>query len=183
LYCAASHIAARAAQREARRRRKQEALGESAELNPSAPQQWPVVEEALASLAAKERESLILHYFQDLSYPQIAALLGIEEAAARKRVSRALQRLEAQMRKRGLGISATGLLAAVAAQQSSIATEASLAPLAMVGGSVAVGSASAATSTTLPLAMMISTVMSHTPLKIAACTIAFSVNPEASRLG
>jgi RNA polymerase sigma factor (sigma-70 family) len=177
LYCAASHIAARAAQREARRRRKQEALGESAELNPSAPQQWPVVEEALASLAAKERESLILHYFQDLSYPQIAALLGIEEAAARKRVSRALQRLEAQMRKRGLGISATGFLAAVAAQQLSIATEASLAPLAMVGGSVAVGSASAATSTTLPLAMMISTVMSHTPLKIAACTIAIVVAP------
>src|SRR6188472_1980672 len=31
LYCAASHIAARAAQREARRRRKQDALGGSAE--------------------------------------------------------------------------------------------------------------------------------------------------------
>ncbi|HEX5176838.1 MAG TPA: sigma factor, partial [Chthoniobacteraceae bacterium] len=33
LYCAASHIAARAAQRETRLRRKQEALGESAQAN------------------------------------------------------------------------------------------------------------------------------------------------------
>ncbi|HEX5176049.1 MAG TPA: sigma factor-like helix-turn-helix DNA-binding protein, partial [Chthoniobacteraceae bacterium] len=144
--------------------------------NLRAPQQWPLVEEALAALAAKERESLILHYFQDLSYPQIAALLGIEEAAARKRVSRALQRLEAQMRKRGLGVSATGFFASVAAQQSSIATQASLAGVAIAGGGVA-GSASATTGSALPLAMMISTFMSHTPLKIAACTIAIVVAP------
>jgi RNA polymerase sigma factor (sigma-70 family) len=175
LYCAANHIAMRAACREARLRRKQEALGESVDTHPRTAAEWPLIEEALAALAAKERESLILHYFQDLSYPQIATLLGIEEAAARKRVSRALQQLEKQMRKRGLALSATGFLAAAAAQQSSVA--ASLASAAMAGSSFAGASANATTTTTLPVAMLISTFMSHTPLKIAACTAAIVAAP------
>src|SRR6185503_19900685 len=110
----------------------------------------------------------------DLSYPQIAALLGIEEAAARKRVSCALQRLEAQMRKRRTGGSAAGFFAAAVAQQSTVPVSASLASSAM-----AAASAGAAVTTTAaaPFSIVFSAFMSHTALKIAVCAATAIIAP------
>jgi RNA polymerase sigma factor (sigma-70 family) len=160
LYYATSHISARAAQAEARRRRNHDALGDSSASEPTRPPQWALIEEALAKLGGKERESLTLHYFQDLSYPEIAAVLGIEETAARKRVSRALRRLEIQMRRRGVRGPIPALVAAAAAQQSSITP-----PSCLAAAAIAASGASGTTS----LAVTITTLMSYTPLKIAAC--------------
>lgn len=49
--------------------------------------------EALASLKPTEREALLLRYEADLSFREIAEACGCDEAAARKRVSRAILRL------------------------------------------------------------------------------------------
>jgi RNA polymerase sigma-70 factor (ECF subfamily) len=51
------------------------------------------VRDALAQLKPSERESLVLRYVADLSHREIAEALQIDEAAARKRISRALARL------------------------------------------------------------------------------------------
>ena len=52
-----------------------------------------VAREALAEVRPSEREALVLRYLSDLSYREVADACGIEEAAARKRVSRAIARL------------------------------------------------------------------------------------------
>jgi len=51
------------------------------------------VREALERLKPSEREALLLRYEADLSFREIGHALGIDEPAARKRASRALDRL------------------------------------------------------------------------------------------
>lgn len=56
------------------------------------------VRDALEGLKPTEREAVLLRYQAELGYDEIAAACGIEEAAARKRVSRALDRLRGLLR-------------------------------------------------------------------------------------
>ena len=51
------------------------------------------VREALEELRPSEREAVVLRYGSGLAYRKVAEACGIDEAAARKRVSRALARL------------------------------------------------------------------------------------------
>ena len=44
-----------------------------------------------------EREALVLRFVADLSHREIAVACGLDEAAARKRISRALARLRSVM--------------------------------------------------------------------------------------
>lgn len=53
---------------------------------------------ALAAVKPSEREALVLRYVGELSFKEIAEACGIDEAAARKRVSRALHKLRASVR-------------------------------------------------------------------------------------
>lgn len=121
--------------------------------------QWPLAEDAPARLRATERESLVLHFFQDLSYPEMARVLSIGEAAARKRVSRALQSLETQLRRRGLGASATAILTAATAQQAAAPAQAGLAAAALAALPAA------------PLSIVIATLMSQTTAKIVCAAV------------
>ena len=52
-----------------------------------------VLERALAGMSETLRAVVLLRDYEDLSYSEVAAVLGIEEAAARKRHSRALREL------------------------------------------------------------------------------------------
>ncbi|HUJ63512.1 MAG TPA: RNA polymerase sigma factor [Kofleriaceae bacterium] len=54
-----------------------------------------LLRDALAKLKPSEREALVLRYVADLSHREIAIACGLDEAAARKRISRALARLRA----------------------------------------------------------------------------------------
>jgi RNA polymerase sigma-70 factor, ECF subfamily len=56
-----------------------------------------VIREGLERLKPSERDVLVLRYVADLSHREIAAACGIDEAAARKRISRALARLRSVM--------------------------------------------------------------------------------------
>lgn len=51
------------------------------------------VREAVARLAEADREIILMRTFEGLAFEEIAALLGVESAAARKRHGRALLRL------------------------------------------------------------------------------------------
>ena len=53
--------------------------------------------EALEKLKPSERDVLALRFVADLSHREIAVACGLDEAAARKRISRALARLRAVM--------------------------------------------------------------------------------------
>jgi RNA polymerase sigma-70 factor (ECF subfamily) len=52
-----------------------------------------LVREALEKLKPSEREALVMRFVADLSHREIAVACGLDEAAARKRISRALARL------------------------------------------------------------------------------------------
>jgi len=52
-----------------------------------------VLRDALGKLKPSEREALVLRFVADLDHKDIASACGIDEAAARKRTSRALARL------------------------------------------------------------------------------------------
>ncbi len=55
------------------------------------------VRDALEQLKPSERDALVLRYEAELSFREVADACGIDEAAARKRVSRALERLRAAL--------------------------------------------------------------------------------------
>lgn len=52
-----------------------------------------LVRDALEKLKPSEREALVMRFVADLSHREIAVACGLDEAAARKRTSRALARL------------------------------------------------------------------------------------------
>ncbi len=162
LHHAARHVALRAVRGEtARQRRHEQTAVEGAPACDS--NAWPVLEDALAALHEPEREAVVMHYLQDRSYSEMAAALGVTEAAARKRVSRGLENLGTQLRRRGFGGSATALLAgAVALQVGS--------PGVVVAATVA---------TTPPLSLTLTTLMAHTAVKIAAAITLASAVPIA----
>jgi RNA polymerase sigma-70 factor (ECF subfamily) len=54
------------------------------------------VRAAVEALPVKQRSALIMHKFQELSYPQIAEALDIQEDAARANVYQAMKRLRAE---------------------------------------------------------------------------------------
>jgi RNA polymerase sigma-70 factor (ECF subfamily) len=54
---------------------------------------WPRVAEAVASLPAPERDALVLHVWEGLSYEEVAAALGIPVGTVRSRLNRARGRL------------------------------------------------------------------------------------------
>ena len=55
------------------------------------------IRQALGYLKPSEREALVLRYVADLSHRELAATLQLDEATARKRISRALARLRTVM--------------------------------------------------------------------------------------
>jgi RNA polymerase sigma-70 factor, ECF subfamily len=52
---------------------------------------------AVAALPQDEREALVLRHYQDLPFPQVAAVLELPVTTVKSRVTRALQRLESRL--------------------------------------------------------------------------------------
>src|SRR5207249_6220354 len=95
----------------------------------------PLLDEGLLNLRDGDRLALVLRFLEERSLRDVGAALGVDEDAARKRVSRALDRLAGFFRRRGFavpaGAGAAALLAntatAVPAGLAAAATNAGLA--------------------------------------------------------
>ncbi|WAC19444.1 sigma-70 family RNA polymerase sigma factor [Luteolibacter sp. SL250] len=61
----------------------------------------PVIDDAIASLPEKDRETVLLHFYHAMSVGEMAARLGIATDAARKRLERATARLRSKLARRG----------------------------------------------------------------------------------
>jgi RNA polymerase sigma-70 factor (ECF subfamily) len=63
--------------------------------------QWeayaPILDEALARMKSSDRDAIALRYLKGMNLAEVAAMLGINEKAAEKRVSRAIERLRQMM--------------------------------------------------------------------------------------
>lgn len=62
----------------------------------------PRLDRALASLADRDRQILLLHHFEKLPFARIASQFGINEAAAQRRGHRALEKLAKLIRAQGI---------------------------------------------------------------------------------
>lgn len=62
----------------------------------------PHLDDALSTLADPDREAIVLRFLRGLSLRDTGAALGTSEEAARKRVSRALEKLSAAFHRRGV---------------------------------------------------------------------------------
>ena len=132
----------------AKRRRHEQELQMECETESTAPdalwkQMSPLLDEALSSLGEKDRRAVLLRFFEDKSLAEVGHTLAIGEEAARKRVSRALERLHGYFVRHGVS-STAALIGAVLSTHSVHAAPAALAKsvtmLAVAQGATAGGS-------------------------------------------
>ena len=107
-----------------RRRRETEAMN-TCQNDTESSKTWesiaPHLEEAMNTLSAVEQNAVVLRYFQDRSWREVAGALALREDAAQKRVSRAVDKLRSYFVRRGIGISATVMMSVIAANAVSAA--------------------------------------------------------------
>jgi len=75
----------------------------------------PVLDDAINHLGSEDRAAILLRFFEQMDFRSVARVLGSTEDAAKKRVSRALDKLHYQLTTRGVALSATALAAALGA--------------------------------------------------------------------
>jgi uncharacterized protein (TIGR03435 family) len=153
-----------------RRHREQEAFMQFAE-NSDPDVSWqrlsPLLEEAMARLGQKERDAVVLRFFENRTVREVGAALGLEEAAAQKRVNRATDKLRAFFVRRGVQVSTVTLLASLgthAVQAAPAELAAKFAAAAALKGAAASGSTLALIKSTLKL-------MAWTKTKVAVVTV------------
>lgn len=87
----------------------------------------PLLNDAVARLPAGDREALLLRYWDDQSFAETGTALGVSEEAARKRVTRAVERLRRLLGKQGIVVPGA-MLAALLPTHAVNTTPAALAP-------------------------------------------------------
>lgn len=170
---AARNVSARAVTIQQRRQfREQEAFMQTA-LNEPDSAVWtqiaPQLDAALAQLGQKDHDALVLRFFDTKSFKDVAAALGASEDSAKKRVSRALEKLRRVFAKRGIALSVVALMGAVSAhsvQAAPVGLATSVTAVAVKGTAV--------TASSLTLLKTTLKIMTWTKIKIAAvvCIIA-----------
>lgn len=148
-----------------RRAREQEAVMMNAIQSESTPD-WeqirPMLDEALDRLSPDDRDALLLRYFEQRSLAEVGTALGSNEDAARKRVSRALEKLREFFGKRGVTTTAAVLTTVISANAVQIAP---------AGLAAALTSASLAGAAAGTGAFTLLKLMTMTNLKIGLSTI------------
>jgi RNA polymerase sigma factor (sigma-70 family) len=153
-----------------RARREQEAHVQTI-LNENESEPWPdiapLLDHALARLSAADRHAIVLRYFDGRSLSEVGVLMGASEAAARKRVHRAVEKLRRFFTKRGVTLTATVLTAAISANS----VQAAPAALAKTVTAVAIVKGVAASGSTLTLIEAALKIMAWTKAKTILTTI------------
>jgi RNA polymerase sigma factor (sigma-70 family) len=112
----------------------------------------PRLDAALGQLSETDRDAVLLRFFEQRSLSEVGSALGMEEDAARKRVSRALEKLRTALAREGITTTSDALSGAL----TSHAVQAVPAALSagILATSLAAGSAAAASGTTIELFAM-----------------------------
>src|SRR5207247_10344925 len=100
----------------------------------------PLLDEAMAGLSETDRNAMLLRFFEKKSLKEIGLALGMNDDAAQKRITRALEKLRSFLAQRGKVISASvlsGALSASAVQAAPAALAASVTAAGMLSGATA----------------------------------------------
>ena len=157
-----------------RRQHEQEAQMQSEFSSPATDETWrqlaPGLDEALAALSEADRQAVLLRFFDNQSLAEVGHILGTGEDTARKRVSRALEKLHRFFHRRGVSLT-TAILAGTISANS---VHAAPAALAQSVTAAALAKGAAAGSSTLTLLQGVLKLMAWTKAKttLAAGAIA-----------
>ncbi|EEF60279.1 RNA polymerase sigma factor [Pedosphaera parvula] len=142
----AQYVAARAVRTQRRRQcREQETYMQSL-LNQPEPEisRWPdiapLLDVAMAGLGEKDHSAIVLRFFEGKDLKQVGAALGVNENAAKTRVSRAVEKMRRFFSKRGVTLSVAAITGAVAAnsiQAAPVALAKSVTAVAVAKGATA----------------------------------------------
>jgi len=138
-------------------RRRQRHEREAMEMNQAAQRHdgsWedllPHLQNGLDALGQRERDAILLRYFQGLSMRETGLALGILERTAAKRVSRALGKLRSYFCRKGIVVPAAAIVSgisahAVEAAPAGLLVKVSSAAVSVAGGGAAAGPVSVLT--------------------------------------
>ena len=184
LHRTARNIAANAVRSEARRRSREQ---EAAAMNPLQEpdvfweQIGPHLDAALGELNEPDRDALLLRYFEGKSAHEIAQAFSISEDAAQKRVSRAIDRLREAFGKRGITVSAGGMVVLItgnAVQAAPTGLAAAISAAAVAAGAAVHASNVIAATKAVAMTTMQKAIIGAT-LAVAATTAGYSLHHAA----
>ena len=143
-----------------RKRREAEAYMESSISEAPDESAWlhiaPLLDEALAKLNETDRAAVLLRYFDGQTLAEVGAILALNEDAARKRVTRGVDKLRKFFSKRGITLSAAtlgGTIAANSVQAAPVGLAVTISVAAMKGATVAVSVTALVNGTIKTIAM------------------------------
>jgi RNA polymerase sigma factor (sigma-70 family) len=143
----ARYVSVRALTMQQRRQIREQEVYMQSVLNEPESAAWtqiaPLLDTALEQLGGKDHDAIVLRYFQNKSLREIGVALGANEDSAKKRVSRALEKLRKFFTKHGV-VSTTAIIAgaisANSVQAAPAALEKSVTVVAITKGAAAAGS-------------------------------------------
>ena len=152
-----------------RQNREQEAQMQTI-LNESSGEVWPkiapLLDDAVAALREKERQAIVLRFYEGRSLREVGLALGASEEAAKKRVGRALEKLRQSFAKRGVDSTTAAIAETISAHSVQIAPLA----LAKTISTVALAKGVAASISTLTLVKGALKIMAWTKMKSIVVT-------------
>jgi DNA-directed RNA polymerase specialized sigma24 family protein len=104
-----------------------------------------VIDEAIDQLGTQQRTAILLRFFEQLDFRSVGEALGSTEEAARKRVTRALEKLQSTLQRRGVTLS-TAALGTVLATEAATAAPTGLATSIFFSAALAGATGTAQTS-------------------------------------
>lgn len=151
LYQAARLTAASLVKREIRRQRREQVVYMQS-LTDSDASSWeqiaPLLDDAMGRLSEQDRNAIVLRFFENRTPQEVAGALKLNEVTARKRVSRALEKLRNFFAKRGV-ILTTAIIAGAISGNSVQA-----APISLANSAIAVAIAKGGTVSTSTLTLI-----------------------------
>ena len=169
LYQAARLTTASLIKREIRRQHREQEVYMQTLTEPE-PSLWeqiaPLLDEAMGRLGEQDRNAIVLRFFENRTPQEAAAALKLKEVTARKRVSRALEKLRTFFAKRGVVLTA----AVIAGTISGHSVQA--APAALANSATAVALAKGAVTSSSTLALVKATLIAMKTKTIIAASIA-----------
>jgi RNA polymerase sigma factor (sigma-70 family) len=149
-----------------RQRREQEAYMQST-LNEPGSETWneiaPFLDEAMGGLGETDRNAVVLKFFENKTAREVATALKLTEAAAHKRINRALEKLRKFLTKRGV-VSTTAIIAGAVSANS---VHAAPVGLTQTISTVALAKGAAVSTSTLTLVKGALKLMAWSKAKIA----------------
>ena len=169
---------ANARRKEKRRRLGLERLANETMTNLADDNPQPAIDElddAIDALSDGDRAVLMMHYFQGLSYREVAQATGKSEAASRKQASRALEKLGRTLGRKGIALSVAAIGSLLTAKLAEAAPAAS--------GKVLAGSALASATSVSKLTIIQNTLntMAYAKTKTAVAVAIIALVPLVSQ--